>query len=212
MLARSLGLPADVTECCRASSLGTTRRLDVITATVTNRADRSSATTRILLNAAEIGLGAEIIDRSKKVRKAVNNRLISTVASLISSVPTYQSNECQFSLDNGRKRFTTNMTMTIVANGSYMGGGFKVAPKADMSDGLLDLVVLRDSGSLKMLDGLVSMKGGDYSQDEDIFYTQARRVSLKSKERDVTVAIDGEPIGILPATFEVIHKALKISM
>jgi diacylglycerol kinase family enzyme len=104
------------------------------------------------------------------------------------------------------------MTMTIVANGAYMGGGLKVAPKADMSDGLLDLVILKDSGSLKMLDGLVSIKEGDYSQDKNIFYRQVRQVSLKSKERDVTVTIDGEPIGMLPATFEVIHDALKISV
>lgn len=212
VLAKSLGLPQDVIECCSTSSLGNTRRLDVITATATNRLDRSTTTTRVLLNAAEIGLGAEIIDRSKKVRKVLNNRLVSTIASLISSLPTYQSNECQVSLDNGRRRFTTNMTMTVIANGSYMGGGFRVAPKADMSDGLLDLVIVKDSDSLKMLDGLVSMKLGDYSQDKDIFYTQVKKVSLKSKERDVTVTIDGEPIGMLPATFEVIHDALKISM
>jgi diacylglycerol kinase family enzyme len=31
-------------------------------------------------------------------------------------------------------------------------------------------------------------------------------------ERDVTVTIDGEPIGILPATFDVIPSALNISI
>jgi len=81
---------------------------------------------------------------------------------------------------------------------------------ADVSDGLLDIVIIEDSGSSKHLDELVSMKEGDYGNDDNIFYTQARKISIKSGERDVTVTIDGEPIGILPATFEIIPSALQV--
>jgi diacylglycerol kinase family enzyme len=104
------------------------------------------------------------------------------------------------------------MTMGVVANGQFLGGGFKVAPYATMSDGLLDLVILKDSGSLKMVDELLNMKDGDYKDEDNIMYRQARKVSLRSKERDVTVTVDGEPIGILPATFEVIPNALTVRM
>ena len=214
VLAKSLGLPEGVVECCRVFSLGNARRVDLIAATVTNHQDSKSpsTTTRVILNAAEIGLGAEIIDRSKKVRKAVNSRIVSTIAGIISTVPTYQSNECEVSINDGQKRFSAKMTMTMVSNGSFLGGGFKAAPKADMSDGLLDLVMLKDSGSFKMLDELVNMKDGDYSDEDKIFYRQVRKVSLASKERDVTVTIDGEPIGVLPATFEIMPRALTIRM
>jgi diacylglycerol kinase (ATP) len=63
-----------------------------------------------------------------------------------------------------------------------------------------------------MIDELVNMKDGDYSEEDNIFYTQVKQVSITSKERDVTVAIDGEPIGILPATFEIIPNALRVRM
>jgi diacylglycerol kinase family enzyme len=46
------------------------------------------------------------------------------------------------------------------------------------------------------------MKDGDYSKEDNIFYTRVKRVSIASKERDVTVSIDGEPIGVSLATFE----------
>jgi diacylglycerol kinase family enzyme len=40
-----------------------------------------------------------------------------------------------------------------------------------------------------------------------------KQVSIASKERDVTVTIDGEPIGVLSATtFEIIPNALTIRM
>jgi hypothetical protein len=51
----------------------------MISSTVTNANDRSTRYTRVFLNAAEIGLGAEIIDRSKKIRKVVNSRIVSTI-------------------------------------------------------------------------------------------------------------------------------------
>jgi diacylglycerol kinase (ATP) len=54
------------------------------------------------------------------------------------------------------------------------------------------------------------MKTGDYSNEGDVFYKRAKQVSINSKERDVSVAVDGEPIGILPATFQVYQHALNI--
>jgi diacylglycerol kinase family enzyme len=99
--------------------------------------------------------------------------------------------------------------MGIFANGQFLGGGFKAAPKANMSDGLMDVVILKDSGSIKMLDKFVSLKGDDsYTEEDDILYYQVSQVTLLPKERNMTVSLDGEPIGILPASFKVYHNAL----
>ena len=212
VLAKSLGLPEGIANCCKTFQFGKPKKMDVIYATVTSQEDHSSTTSRIFLNAAEMGVAAEIIERSKKVRQVVNSRIVSTITSIAATLPTYQSNECEISIGNNRKKFAIKMTMAVVANGQFLGGGFKVAPHASMSDGLLDLVVLKDSGSLKMIDELINMKDGDYKEEDNITYRQTTKVSLTSKERDVTVTVDGEPIGILPATFEVIPHALTIRM
>ena len=45
------------------------RRIDVIGVTVTDKANSAIIRKRIVLNAAEIGIGAEIIDRSESERK-----------------------------------------------------------------------------------------------------------------------------------------------
>ena len=212
VLAKSLGLPEGITNCCTAFHLGKSKKLDVIHATVTSPDDHSSMTSRICLNAAEMGVAGEIIERSKKVREVVNSRIVSTITSIAATLPTYQSNECEISVNNDSKKFAVKMTMAVVANGQFLGGGFKAAPHANMSDGLLALVVLKDSGSLKMIDELINMKDGDYKEEDNIIYRQVRQVTITSKERDVTVTVDGEPIGILPATFEVIPQALTLRM
>ena len=218
VLAKSLDFPEDIVQCCSNFVIGKSKKIDVISATVTpttNAEDsdrRPKPITRIFLNAAELGVAGEIIDRSKKVRSKVKSRLVSTVTSLALTLPYYESNLCEVSMDDGRENILTKMTMCVIANGRYIGGGFMAAPKASVSDGLLDIVILKDSGSLKMLDDLVNIKDGDYANKPDILYRQAKKVSIKSKERDVTVAIDGEPIGILPATFEILKRSLTIRM
>lgn len=218
VLAKSLDFPEDIVQCCSNFVVGKSKKIDVISATVTpttNAEDldrRPKPITRIFLNAAELGVAGEIIDRSKKVRNKVKSRLVSTVTSLALTLPYYESNLCKVSIDDGRENILTKMTMCVIANGRYIGGGFMAAPKASVSDGLLDIVILKDSGSLKMLDDLVNIKDGDYANKPDILYRQAKKVSIKSKERDVTVAIDGEPIGILPATFEILKRSLTIRM
>ena len=78
-----------------------------------------------------------------------------------------------------------------------------------------------------MLDEFVKMRGGDdnsnnnsangneYTDDDNILYTRAKKVSIKSKEQeknDVTVVIDGEPIGVLPATFQIHPNALNVKI
>jgi diacylglycerol kinase (ATP) len=212
VLAKSLGLPEGIANCCKTFHRGKPKKMDAIYATVTSQEDHSSTMSRIFLNAAEMGVAGEIIERSKKVREVVNSRIVSTITSIAATLPTYQSNECEISIGNNGKKFAIKMTMAVVANGQFLGGGFKVAPHASMSDGLLDLVVLKDSGSLKMIDELINMKDGDYKEEDNIAYWHVKKVSLISKERDVTVTVDGEPIGILPATFEVIPHALTVKM
>jgi YegS/Rv2252/BmrU family lipid kinase len=215
VLAKSLDLPQDIIACCNNLTKGNPKRIDVLTATVMSSEpyDKSSKlVTRVFLNAAEIGVGAEIIDRSKKVRTKIKSRLLSTVASIFVTLPTYESNMSEILLDDGREKIHTKMTMAVVANGKFLGGGFKAAPRADFSDGLLDVVILKNSGSLKMLDDFVNIREGDYSKEDDVIYKQAKKVSIISKERNVSVVIDGEPIGILPATFQVLPNALAIRL
>lgn len=212
VLAKSLNFPEEIMESCHNFVNNKVQQIDVITATVTEPTDHTKTSTRVFLNAAEIGFGAEVIDKSKKVRSKIKSRIISTITSIFAILPFYKSNMCEVTIDDGREKVLTKMTMGVIANGKFLGGGIKAAPNANVSDGLLDAIILKDSGSLKMINELANIKSGDYSNEADILYKQVKKISINSKEREVTVAIDGEPIGILPATFEVYHNALNIIM
>lgn len=222
VLVRSLGLPPDFVECCRyLSSSNEDKKIDVIGAAIQQQAeDNSRNVFRMFLNAAEIGLGAEIIERGKIVREQVSSRIISTVTGILSTLPTYRSNTCQIiegSTSNKKimNSLTTKMTMGTVSNGSFIGGGFQAATRADMSDGLLDSVVIKNSDSFKILQKLVNIKRGEdsISNEEDIYYGQSQTVSwLSDIQNNITISLDGEPSGILPAFFRNYREFLQVKV
>ena len=96
-------------------------------------------------------------------------------------------------IDEGRKKLITTMTMAAIANGRFLGGGFMAATKTHTSDGLLDVVILKNSGSLKILDEFVKMRGEDnnnknngdeYTDDGNMLFTKAKKLSMKSMEQE----------------------------
>jgi diacylglycerol kinase family enzyme len=196
-----------------------TKKIDVIGTVVKQDLQQESDNVfRLFFNAAEIGLGAEIIERGKMVRDQVSSRILSTVTGIITTLPTYRSNVCQIiegSTTNKKimNSLTTKMTMGTVSNGTYLGGGFQAATRADMSDGLLDSVIVKNSDSFKILQKLVNIKRGEeaISNEDDIYYGQSQTVSwLSDIKNNITVSLDGEPTGILPAFFRNYHSFLHV--
>lgn len=208
IFAKSLNIPLDPQLICNQINKMRPKKIDIISVFLNNSKPRYKM--RICLNAAEIGIGAEIIDRSKVVREKINSRIVSTALGIISTLPSYQSNKCEIILDKGKKKIITNMTMAIVANGLYLAGGFRPAYDAKINDGLLDLVMVKDSGSFKFLNSLIDIKMEDHSDKQNIIYQQAKTISIRSLDREITVSIDGEPIGNLPASFHIHKRVLNV--
>jgi diacylglycerol kinase (ATP) len=224
ILVKSLGLPSEMEECCKlVTSTDNYKKIDVIAAIAHKRKDDDDENedykSRIILNAAEIGVSAEIINRSKVVRDRISSRLLSTITGVLATLPTYQSNICELieflnDTDNTHtKKLLTKMTMAMVSNGSIMGGGFNAATKAEMNDGLLDTIIVKNSGGFKILEKLVNIKRGEESiaNQDEIYYGQSQAVALLSDlENNITVSVDGEPIGILPSYFKVFPLSIHI--
>ncbi len=152
------------------------------------------------------------------MREKISSHLLSNFTGIVATLPTYKSNTCESiegSIDSNKtiNKILTKMTIGIVANGSFLKGGFQAATKADMADGLLDTIMVKNSDSFKILNTLVNIKKGEESNanDKDIHYGQAQIVTLISESiNNITVSVDREPIGILPA-FLIFPQMLKIN-
>lgn len=131
------------------------------------------------------------------------------VAAALLTLATYRNVEIKIEHDRGQ---VTGMARLIaVANGKYYGGGMKVAPHADPSDGLFDVVVAWDLGRLETLATIPLVYSGAHMRKPKVTSFRSRRITVDSAV-PLSIQADGEIVGRLPTTFTLIPGALKVCM
>lgn len=97
-----------------------------------------------------------------------------------------------------------------VCNGRSFGGGMIIAPDADLSDGLLDVVGLGDMGLADVLQNFPKIYQGTHLGAPKVVSGRGRVIDIESTDGDVPLDIDGEPPGTLPARFTVLPGAVRV--
>ena len=111
-------------------------------------------------------------------------------------------------LDNNK--IIDNFTFIIGCNTMYTGKGMKMAPKAKLDDGLMDVVVVRHGPSrFKLLTMLPKVYDGTHINSPMLEYYQVSEFSL-IPERDEILNIDGEVLGTTPIHVKMIPGAFQV--
>lgn len=97
----------------------------------------------------------------------------------------------------------------LISNSSSIGGFKKIAPDADVLDGLLDVLIIKDSDVPELANIFFNILRGDHINHPNVIYFKTKDITIKS-DRDIPLDIDGEYGGTLPANFKVYSKAMKI--
>ena len=89
-----------------------------------------------------------------------------------------------------------------VANGPFAGGGFKLAPRAKVDDGLVDIAAIGDFPRVERLIRLPQARAGNHLGLSQVEYRQVREVTISS-EAKLVAHIDGEPYRLPREPFRV---------
>ena len=101
-------------------------------------------------------------------------------------------------------------TLTAIGNGKFCGGGFEAAPRALLTDGLLDVCAIDKISRLTFISLVGSYKNGTYlNSPKAMKYIRHRRVPHFKMEFDapIPICIDGEIKGAKTIDFEVVQNA-----
>jgi YegS/Rv2252/BmrU family lipid kinase len=194
--ARSLGLPAG-DPLAAAGLLRRLRRRPADLATVAGRA---------YVNVAGAGFDSEVNRVANQRLGWAGNRpryVGAVLAQLVVGRPA------RFRLVLDGCELAQRGWLVAVANGPSYGGGMRVAPRASLADGLLDVVVIADIGKLEFLRTFPKVFSGRHVEHPAVAVHRAARVELEA-DRPLAVYADGEPAGTLPATFEVRPVAITV--
>lgn len=204
--ARAIGLPAD--PLAAAAFNGTKERcIDVGKATFINHAGEQE--TRYFLNIASFGSSGLIAKKVNATSKRLGAQLsffIGTVRGLLA-----YKNQCVRLRIDGYQVKEMAINTVAIANGSYFGGGMMIAPHALLDDGAFDVVIVGDVGIMTFLARAPRLYRGTHLSLPCIHNFRGPVVEAVACDNvPVLLELDGEPVGQLPARYQILPQALRL--
>ncbi|MGC9954594.1 MAG: YegS/Rv2252/BmrU family lipid kinase [Rhizomicrobium sp.] len=172
------------------------------------------ARSRIFANIASFGLSGKIVDSLNRaiVSKLFGGQFAFAFHSALGLL-TYRGRAVRLIVDDAYDEIVTISTVAV-ANGRCFAGGMQVAPDAKPDDGLFDVVVIADAPKRQMLADMKLIYTGEHLGNPNVRVIRGRKVVAapvaETRGRAVLIETDGEGVGRLPATFEILPRALNV--
>jgi YegS/Rv2252/BmrU family lipid kinase len=195
-------------------ALATGGRLPIDVGRVSYIDHHDQPASRYFLNVGGFGVGglvdAYVNDTPSKMKERLGGKLTFMLATARAYV-TYRNRRVRISLD-GRPAEERVINHVAIANGQYFGGGMWIAPQADLTDGLFDVVTLGDLSVLTLIRHSGKIYKGAHLGLEGVSLQRVRKLVAEPVDEPVLLEIDGEQPGRLPATFELFPGAVKLAV
>lgn len=99
--------------------------------------------------------------------------------------------------------------MFLIANSNSVGGFEKLAPGAEIDDGMLDVLAVKKCNLAEFIRLVTMALRGDHFNDPHVIYFKTQRMEVTSPD-NVLLNLDGELGGELPGVFEILPSHLRI--
>lgn len=122
--------------------------------------------------------------------------------------------ELEFEVEG--KIFHTDAFFVSIANSNQFGNNFTIAPEAELTDGLLDIVIVKKTVKPMLVMQvfqhilLGKVKEIEKAMDDSIAYFQTKNLKIKNKQL-APIHIDGEPIeSMADLNIQILHDHFKL--
>jgi diacylglycerol kinase (ATP) len=194
--ARGMGLPRDLLQAC-----------DVIGDGFVRTVDAGRVGDRLFVNVAAVGDVTAVTYEAPSRLKTLVGPLayylkgLEKIGSLSRSFPVR--------IEADGRQWEEDILLMMVANTRSVGGFEQLAPKADLNDGKLDVIVVRKTSIADLIPLVRIARKGGHIYDPSVLYFQARHLYVESDE-PLRWNLDGELGGILPGICEALPGHLRV--
>jgi diacylglycerol kinase (ATP) len=168
---------------------------------------------------AGVGLDGEVSRRANRLPRWLRGHggyVVSLVPTILTFAPlrmkivaAEESNESDPGSESWAARSDQPAILAAFANTPVYGGGMKIAPRAKMDDGLLDVCVVGAVDRVRLLRLFPTVYSGDHLSVSEVDYFQTRRVRVET-ERPLDVYADGEYVCRTPVEVGIQQGALRV--
>ena len=202
---RTIGIPPYYVDACQRLLNPTKLQVDIGVVEYANNGDQVK---RLFVNFAGLGFDAEVVRATTQRYKALGG-LPAYLLGLLTTLLCYRNRDIILKLDDQVQE--KRVCSVVASNGKYGGGSMLVAPDADPTDGLLDVLTIDDLSKPDLLWSLPRIYKGTHLTHPKVTMTRARKVEVESRQR-IFLQADGELLGEAPARFSLLPSALNIAV
>ena len=203
---RTLGIKSNFHAGIERIKNGTPNPIDV--GRITYYDFQNKAQERFFINIAGCGMAGEVVRTINKSKKLFGS--FSYYLSSVQNLFSYKNKKIHIQLDeNETKEF--QVVTVAVCNGRYFGGGMQISPIASITDGKFSITIIEDWNILEKIFYSSKLYGKNILTCPKVHSFEARKVIItpSGDQEPVYIDSDGEDIGIIPMTLEVLTGAVK---
>jgi diacylglycerol kinase (ATP) len=165
---------------------------------------------RILVNVFGCGFIAQVADVTNRRLKALGGR--GYAAGVFVELARLGAPETRLTLDGPEKRTLAEpLTLVSVCNTQWTGESMQIAPGADASDGLLDVVTVGQISRPELVRVFPRIFDGSHVTHPAVRIARAARIRIELA-RPGPLLIDGEVTGTTPVEIEVLPAAVRLAL
>ena len=212
-LRRTFGIEAGTEAQIARLASGQPREIDLGRVTCVN--EQGNRDERLFINIGSFGLSGSI---ARRVNQATQSKRLGGRFSFMwnSALGTIRHHNLPVHLQvDDAFDEVIEVTTVAIANGQFFGGGMWIAPGADPADGLFDVVIMRDVSRIETMRNLPKVYAGRHLENSKVTVVRGRKVTAVPIEKiggePVLIEVDGESPGRLPATFEILPRAIQVA-
>ena len=131
--------------------------------------------------------------------------------SAMKDIPSLNSSQ-HILIRNGDETIETDAVMFFVSNTSSVGGFRNLMSRADVTDGLLDVMVLKKMERSEIMPLFGKIIVGDHINSDKVIYFQATDFSIEAPDAEstITLDLDGEKGPSLPIRISCVPRAINL--
>lgn len=145
------------------------------------------------INVVAGGMLTDIAYKVPKDKKAVMGKMAYYTEFLLELPKQMAKSDNKLRIESEEYNEETDSIVFLITNTKCVGGVSKAAPLASVSDGLLDVMVLKRISPFSTPDALIKFIQGEHHKHPDIEYFQTKKLHIDLLEgEDIAIDYDGE--------------------
>lgn len=193
--AKFIGMPEDVEAACERILNSTPKKVDI-----------GKINEKYFINVASAGLFTDVSQKTDVNLKNTIGKLAYYLKGM-EQLPNFR--KIKIKADSAEMSFDGDMFLMLVFNGQT-AGNFKMAYKAEIDDGLLDVIIIK-AGMLKDIISLFIkiLKGEHLEDSNELVYFKTDKLRIECL-KDIVTDIDGERGPDFPVDIECIKEGIEV--